>query len=167
MKDMAEKPPKSPHPKSPANLSPARLLPPQKAQQAPVYSASSAPLSISLSFVSSRLNIAATDFPRGCKGKRFTLSILHKTHHSFCIFCPCAALSAALFVAMHKCIIMQRGYTPLGREGKWRHPLFTQGEIFNFSSFWRSGMKKEPHWGVRPFLRIWGEGQWEPSDIGL
>lgn len=29
------------------------------------------------------------------------------------------------------------------------------------------GRKKEPHWGVRPFLRIWGKGQGEPSDFGL
>ena len=167
MKDTAAKPPKSPHPKRPANPSAARLHPPQKAQKAPDFSASFAPSSISSSSVSSRRNIAATDFQRGRKGKRFTLSILHKNQPPFLYILLMRCPRGGAFFIMHKCIIMQRGYTRRRRMWMWRHPLFTQGGIFNFSSFWRSGRKKEPHWGVRPFLRIWGEGHWEPSDFGL
>ena len=68
---------------------------------------------------------------------------------------------------------MQRGYPHQERKGKRRHPLFTQGVILEFNSFSRKGNfstlivggfglfslevlcggKKEPHWGVRPFLR--------------
>lgn len=135
MKDTAGKPQKSPTPKSPANPIPARLHPPQKAQQAPGYSASFAPSSTSFSSVSSRINIYATDFKDVEGGSPLSPAKSRLPAIFFPLRCPCGGA----FLYTHKCIIMQRGYPHRRRKGKWRHPLFTQGEFFNFSSFSREG----------------------------